>query len=241
MIPKIIHCCWFGGKPMPAEAKKYLEGWKRLNPDYELKIWNEENFNFSCNQYAREAFENKKWAFVTDYVRLKVLYDYGGIYMDTDVEVVKPLDCLLNNQAFSGFEAADRIPTGTMGAEKHSKWIELLLKDYDDRRFVLPDGTLDLTTNVQVITKITKENYPIKMDNTYQNLGEVTFYPFDVLCAKDLNDGKIKNAQNTVTIHHFSGSWMTPKKRFIKFLLNHFGYGTVKFCVKIKNLFCAKK
>lgn len=241
MIPKIIHCCWFGGNPIPDTVKKYIAGWRMLNPDYEIKIWTEKNFNVSSNRYMKEAYDSKKWAFVTDYVRLKVLYDYGGIYMDTDVEVIKNLDPLLNNKAFSGFEAPDRIPTGTMGAEKHNNWINLLLDDYNNRRFIKEDGNLDLTTNVKTITKITKENYPIKLNNTYQNLGDVTFYPFDFLCAKDLTDGKVKTTKNTYTIHHFNGSWTNPKKKFIKFLNEHNGHKAVIILVKIKRFFLEKK
>lgn len=241
MIPKIIHCCWFGDNPMTDTAKKFIDGWKKLNPDYEIKIWSERNFNLKQNQYMYEAYKSKKWAFVTDYVRLKVLYEYGGIYMDTDVEVKKNLDSLLNNKAFSGFEGPGRIQTGIMGAEKHSKWIELLLHDYDDRHFLLQDGSFDLTTNVQIITDITVKNYPIILNNTYQDLGDVTFYPFEVLCAKDLVDGKIKATENTITVHHFNGSWTSPKKRIIKFLNEHGGHGVVVACVKIKHFLLGGK
>lgn len=237
MIPKIIHCCWFGGKPMPAEVKKYIDGWKMYNPDYEIRIWTERNFDYKQNIYMKEAYESGKWAFVTDYVRLKVLYDFGGVYMDTDVEVVKSLDPLLNNKAFSGFEGPDRIPTGTMGAEKNNKWIELLLQYYDKRHFIMEDGSLDLTTNIKTITEITVANYSIILNNTYQNLGDVTFYPFDFLCAKDLDDGKIKTSSNTFTIHHFKGSWTSPKKKLIAFLNNTVGNDFVKIIVKLKRLF----
>lgn len=237
MIPKIIHCCWFGGNPMNDTVKGFIEGWKKFNPQYEVKIWTEDNFDYKQNQYMKEAYESKKWAFVTDYVRLKVLYDFGGIYMDTDVEVRKSLDSLLENKAFSGFEGPDRIPTGIMGAEKHNRWIKLLLQDYENRHFILPDGSFDLTTNVKTITDTTVENYPIVLNNTYQNLGDVTFYPFDVLCAKDLVDGKVKATENTITVHHFNGSWTSPKKKLIKFLNEYIGHDVVVACVKIKHFF----
>ena len=236
MIPRIIHCCWFGGKEMPNDVLRYIDTWKALNPDFEVKVWGEDNFDLSSNRYAREAYESKKWAFVTDYVRLKVLYDYGGIYMDTDVEVLKPLDSLLENKAFSGFEGDDRIPTGTMGAEKGNPWIGRLLKYYDDRSFYLESGELDLTTNVVTITNITKEYYPIVLNNTYQNLGDVTFYPFDYLCAKDLVDGVIYATKNTITVHHFNGSWIiSPKVKFIKLLKKVFGQKFVDTIVRFKH------
>lgn len=235
MIPKIIHCCWFGGKSMPQSVCNYMETWKKYNPDYEIKVWSEDNFDYKSNQYIREAYEMKKWAFVTDYVRLKVLYDFGGIYMDTDVEVLKNLDPLLNNRAFSGFEGPDRLPTGTMGSEKQGKWIELLLKDYDNRPFILADGSLDLTTNVSTITATTKKNFNVHLNNTYQELGDVTFYPFEFLCAKDLKDGKVKKTEDTYTIHHFQGSWTTPKKKVIKFLDKYLGHKFVNAIVTIKH------
>lgn len=241
MIPKIIHYCWFGGRPIPDDAQRFIEGCKKLNPDYEVIIWSESNFDYTSNTYVKEAYENRKFAFVTDYVRLKVLYDYGGIYMDTDVEVVKNLDPLLKNCAFSGFEGPDRIPTGTMGAEPKNKWIELLLADYDNRHFVKEDGSFDMTTNVVTITNTTKTHYPIRLNNTFQNLVDVTFYPFDYLCAKDLKDGIVKSTKNTYTIHHFKGSWTSPKKKFIKFLNKTFGNRFVQFLIKIKHFFVRKK
>lgn len=241
MIPKIIHCCWFGGKALPDSVKKYMNSWKKYNPDFEIRVWTERNFDYNENRYTKEAYINKKWAFVTDYVRLKVLYDNGGIYMDTDVEVLQSLEPLLNHKAFSGFEGPDRIPTGIMGAERENKWIELLLKDYDDRPFVKEDGTFDLTTNVTLITETTKRNYPIRLNNTYQDLGDVVFYPFDVLCAKDLKDGKVKSNLNTITVHHFNGSWMTLRKRLIKYILKTFGSDFVKRLVRVKNVIKGKR
>lgn len=136
MIPKKIHYCWFGGNPLPESAKKYIGTWKKYCPDYEIIEWNENNFDVTQNQYCKEAYEAKKWAFVSDYARLKVLYDFGGIYMDTDVEVVKPLDDLLQYNWFSGFESEKRIQTGTMGAGFNSTIIKIFLDDYKNRHFI---------------------------------------------------------------------------------------------------------
>lgn len=233
MIPKIIHCCWFGNKAMPEIMKKNIEGWKKTNKDYEIKIWNENNFDYNSKKYTKQAYETKKWAFVTDYVRLKVLYDYGGIYMDTDVETIKSLDPLLKNKAFSGFEDNNLIPTATMGAEPGNKWIKALLDYYDDRDFILKSGEMDLTTNVQIITKITKSKYNIKLNNTMQNLGDVTFYPFDYLCAKSKVDGKVIVTENTYTIHQFNGSWCGKKQKIIKLFIKTFGYEFVRRIVNI--------
>lgn len=214
MIPKIIHYCWFGGNPQPEDVKKYIESWRKYCPDYQLKEWNESNFNLNENDYCREAYEAKKWAFVTDYVRLKALYEYGGFYMDTDVEVIKSLEPLRIYNAVSGYESSTHIPTGTMGACRDNEWIGMLLKDYEYRHFIQNDGKLDLTTNVDVITKLTKEKYNLTLDGSFTKFGDnMVLLPFDYLCAKSLKTGEVKITDNTYTIHHFSGSWLSEEKR----------------------------
>ena len=146
-IPKKIHYCWFGNNELPEEQKKYIETWKKHCPDYEIKEWNEKNFDINSNKYVKEAYEAKKFAFVSDYVRLHALYNEGGIYMDTDIEVLKSFDVFLKHTAFIGFEDLKHIGTGVIGAEKGNKWIRLLLKDYDNISFYTKNGEIDLTTN----------------------------------------------------------------------------------------------
>lgn len=208
MIPKIIHYCWFGRGEKPELAVKCIESWKKFLPDYELKEWNEDNFDISRNQYVREAYENRKFAFVTDYVRLYAIYTEGGIYMDTDVEVVDGFDKFLHHHAFSGFETDGNVPTGMMAAEKDSIWAKDLLNQYNNRAFVQPDGSFDMTTNTTVIT-----NYMLGkglvLNNQYQDFpGLCTMYPADYFCPKDHRTGKVKCTKNTVCIHHFAGSWI---------------------------------
>lgn len=239
MIPKIIHYCWFGGNPLPEDVKKYIATWRKYCPDYEIKQWDESNFDVSENSYCREAYEARKWAFVSDYARLKILYEEGGVYMDTDVEACRPLDELLNYEAFSGFESGNRIQTGTFGAAKGSGWIGFLLSYYEGRHFRKADGTLDETTNVMTISRMTKEKYDVSLNNTMQIFGENNaLFPFDWLCAKDQMDGKIKRTKNTYTIHHFAGSWLSPSKRLrhrVKLVLvKVLGPG---FVLKIKRIF----
>ena len=210
-IPKKIHYCWFGKGPKSELAIRCIESWKKYCPDYEIIEWNEENFDINSNIYVKEAYDSKKYAFVTDYVRLYVLYKYGGIYMDTDVEVLKPLDKFLNHKAFSSFENNNCIPTGIIGSEKNNEWIKTLLSDYDNIHFI-KNGKMDLTTNVTRITESTIKNYGLNPVSSYQELGNgiVTMYPYDYFCPKDHYTQKINITENTYTIHHFSGSWL-PK------------------------------
>ena len=152
MIPKVIHYCWFGKGKMPDLALKCLESWKKYCPDYVIKEWNEDNFDLDLYPYAREAYDNRKFAFVTDVVRLYALYHEGGIYMDTDVELVNSIDKFLHHTAFSGFESEKNVPTGIMASVKGGTWVQENLDVYTNRKFVNSDGTLDLTTNVYLIT-----------------------------------------------------------------------------------------
>lgn len=216
MIPKIIHYCWFGRKKKPALALKCLNSWKKILPEYELKEWNEDNFNLDMYPYVREAYNSRKFAFVTDVVRLYALYHEGGIYMDTDVEVLKTLDSFLYNCAFSGFENSTDVPTGIMASEKGGRWVKENLRYYEKRHFIKEDGTLDLTTNVTVITQFMLQ-HGLKRDNSYQSFPDlITIYPKDVFCPKSYDDGKIHLTNNTVTIHHFAGSWGSEKDKLKK-------------------------
>lgn len=224
-IPKIIHCCWFGNNEMPTEVKRCMESWKQFMPDYEIKIWNENNFEISSNKFTYEAYKNKKYAFVTDYVRLYALYNFGGIYMDTDVEVIKSLDQFLHHRAFTSFENENSIPTGMMAASKNNEWIKMLLEFYDDKSFTLQNGELYNTPNTKTITEQTMSKYDLTLNNKYQVLdGDIHIYPFDYFCAKDWRTGKVHITKNTFTIHHFMGSWVSKKDKTI---------GRVKYFMKL--------
>lgn len=215
MIPKIIHYCWFGENPLPKSAQKCIESWKKYCPDYEIQEWNEKNFDINCCDYVREAYKAKKWAFVSDVARLKALVDFGGIYMDTDVEVLKPLDDILKYEAVSGFESNNAVPTGIMACQKgHAMFIELL-KEYDYAHFIRDDGTYDTTTNVARITK-TCLKYGLKLDNTFQTVNNFTLFPSEYFCPKDWDTGTIEFTENTYTIHHFAGSWLSTTAKLKK-------------------------
>lgn len=212
-IPKIIHYCWFGGNELTDLAKRCINSWKLYCPDYKIIRWDESNFDVNSNQFCKEAYDNKKWAFVTDYVRLMVLHNYGGIYMDTDVEIIKPLDNFLKHEAFSGFETKDYVPTGIIAARKNNKWVKLLLDEFVRKKFII-DNKMDMTPNVVNMTKLTKENYSLKLNNEYQDLKDLTLYPTDFFCPKSFITKKFDLTNNTHTIHHFEGSWLPDKNIF---------------------------
>lgn len=236
MIPRIIHYCWFGQNPLPPLAVKCIESWKRYCPGYEIKEWSEDNFDIHCCQYVEEAYSAKKWAFVTDYVRLYVLKEFGGIYMDTDVEVLKPLDRFLVHPAFSGFEQQTSIPTGIIASEKKNLWISHLLSYYKERSFIKPDGNYDFTTNVEIITKMTTQKYRFTPNNTYQQLSnDVVLYPTEYFCPKNYLTGETILTINSHTIHHFNGSWLTRTQKIKTKMRKAFGEKIWNILFNIKN------
>lgn len=220
-IPKIIHYAWFGKGKMPELAEKCIESWKRHLPDYKLVEWNEENFDVNEFIYTKEAYENKKFAYVTDVVRLYALKNAGGIYMDTDVEVLKPLDRFLELKGFSGFESDTQIPTGIMAAEPHNQWISDQLAYYNMKSFFDLSGKIDYTTNVDIITQISKSQHGLIPNGKYQELkyGMVMF-PKEYFCPKSVETGKLNITENTYTIHHFSGSWVSASSKRNKKILS---------------------
>lgn len=211
-IPKVIHYCWFGRGKKPKLAKKCIKSWKKYLYDYEIIEWNEDNFDINCNQYVKEAYEVKKYAFVSDYVRLYALYNYGGIYMDTDVEVIKSLDEFLIHEAFSGFESPEFIPTGIMACVKGYKLFEEFLNYYNDRRFVKDDGSYDTTTNVVIMTGIC-EKYGLIKNNKLQTINGFTLYPKTYFCPLNCNNKESDFSDKTYTIHHFAGSWISKAEK----------------------------
>lgn len=243
MIPKKIHYCWFGRNPKSELALKCIESWKQKLPDYEMIEWNEDTFDINENVFCKEAYEAKKWAFVTDYVRLKVLYEYGGIYMDTDVEVLDSLEDFLSNRAFSGFEDNCSVPTGIMASEAKHPFFAELLAYYNNRHFTLEDGTYDVTTNVQIITE-TASNKGLRLDNTMQVVEDFAFYPNDYFCPMSWKTRKLNITKNTKTIHHFAGSWLSEdirksNKRY-QFVVRLFGEKVADFLLNLKNIISGK-
>jgi len=213
-IPKIIHYCWFGGNPLPEEARRCMASWKKFCPDYEIREWNDSNFDVSQNQYAAEAFAAKKWAFVSDYARLKVLYDYGGIYLDVDVELLRPFDDLLSLKGFLGFQSRLEVNSGLgFGAEPHNPAIEAMLHGYDNTPFLLPDGSFDLLPCPQRNTQ-SLEALGLKPNGKKQSLDGFVVFPPEVFCPQHYITGKLHVTPATYSIHHFQGSWKPEPPAF---------------------------
>lgn len=210
MIPKKIHYCWFGNKQKPQSVLKYIDTWGKKFPDYEIKEWNESNFNVNQLNFTREAYFAKKYAFVSDVCRLYALYTEGGIYFDTDIIVLKrfPED-ILSHKAFAGFEHEIYIGTGIIGSEKNNVIIKQFLSLYNDMHF-FRKFRFNLSPNVILFTKILVE-HGLKRDNSYQDLNEITIYPQNIFCCKDCRTKEYYNNSDSLSIHDFSGLW-TDKK-----------------------------
>ena len=207
MIPKIIHYCWFGRGPLPETALECIKSWHKFMPDWEYILWNEDNFDVSLYPYAQEAYDAKKFAFVSDVARLYALKCFGGVYFDTDVIVYKPFDSLLNLHAFVGFEGSKYCPIGTcvIGSEQDGKWVNKQLDCYHGRHFCLPDGSFDLTTNVVYITeKMIREGFIT--NGLEQDFDSIHVFPVEYFCPRHTT-GEYIRTDNTFCEHLGLGSW----------------------------------
>ena len=223
MIPKRIHYIWFGGNPLTPLAKKCIASWRRFCPDYDIVRWDESNFDDGGNRYFQEALAAKKWAFASDYVRLCALIRDGGIYMDTDVELIKPIDdALLENRAVLGFEADDRISTAFIAAEPGHELLVEMEKTYENAHFKLDDGSFDQTTNVSRLTVIMAD-YGFSLDGKMQHRSGTLLCPSSWFSPKDWYTGKLHVEESTYAIHHFDGSWATGVTRVKNGVLRFLG------------------
>ena len=216
MIPQIIHYCWFGRKALPQDVQTYIQTWKHHMPDWQICEWNEDNFDIdSAPLYVQQAYQVGKFAFVSDYVRLWALEQLGGVYFDTDVEVLKPFDELLDNVAFVGLEESlAHIPgTCVMGCEAHCQWVKDMLAIYDYIQFLKADGTLDITTNVQRMGEvlITKGFVPSRNEQFLPVYG-LKVYTHDYF-SPITSTRVMRKTKDTYSIHHFAGSW-TNKRHY---------------------------
>lgn len=215
MIPRVIHYCWFGKNPIPKKALKCIKSWQKKCPDYQIVQWNEKNFDINaCPRYVQQAYQAKKWAFVTDYARLKIVYDNGGIYLDTDVELKKNLDKLLKYNAYFGKENSTDIATGLgFGAIKHFAIIKELMADYDNIDFCRIDGSFDTTTCI-TRNKHVFDKYGVSSDDQLQVLTDnILILPTIYLCPIDYRTGYRRNSLKTISIHWYEGSWLDAKMK----------------------------
>ena len=213
MIPKIIHYCWFGRGSMPKTALECIQSWHRFMPDWEYVMWNEDNFDVSLYPYAQEAYEAKKYAFVSDVARLKALKDFGGVYFDVDFEVYKPFDDLLDNTAFAGFEGSKTNPVmmGVLGSIRNGSWVSRQLARYENRHFIV-NGKPDLTTNVRFVTDWMVEQGFLANGNE-QDFMDLHVYPVAFFCPK-LTTGEYKRTDDTYCEHkNDSSSWAGLKTK----------------------------
>lgn len=227
-IPRIIHYCWFGGSPLGPNELSCIESWKKYLPGYEIKCWNESNFDINCCAYVREAFSAQKWAFVSDYARFKILYEYGGLYFDTDVELVKSIDDLLSKGPFLGFETdygnmtSSNMEDGLvmavnpglgMGCTPGLPIYRQVLDSYESSSFLLADGDFDRTTVVYRTTKIL-ESFGLNKTKGMQEVAGISIYPSEYFNPKNHLTGEVNFTDNTRSIHHFKMSWFTPQEKF---------------------------
>lgn len=214
-IPKKIHYIWLGGGDKSDLVRKCIDSWKKKLPDYEIIEWNPENLDITFNQFAQEAFNAKKWAFAADVIRWKVLFEHGGIYLDSDVEVIKSFDDLLQYSAFTGYEKSGSVQTAVVGSEKGNIWVKRWLDFYDDKKFVLNDGSYEMTPNPVFITEILlKNNVELNFDKTVE-VEDLIIFPSDYFSPKDAGTREIKITKNTYAIHHFSASWVNPLTKIL--------------------------
>ena len=215
MIPKQIHLCWLSGDPYPAKIEKCLASWKKFLPDYEVVLWDTKRFDLEAVPWVKQAFEAKKYAFAADYIRFYALYNYGGIYLDSDVEVLRSFDPLLDLPYFAGAETAGTIEAAVLGAEKGCDWIKQCLDYYEGRKFVREDGSYDIRMLPEIM-----------LDEA------VYILPREYFSPKVFDSRKVELTPDTYAIHHYQNSWFSPKAfayyRVRTFFVNLFGYRFVR-------------
>lgn len=211
-IPKIIHYCWFGKKPLPADCRKALAAWKKQLPDYEIMRWDESSFDVTESDYVRAAYDAGKYAFVSDYMRLYALKKYGGVYLDTDIEITRDFTPLLSRyNAVFGFESGEKVMTAFMAAQPDSPIINEFLEYYATQAF----DASNLTPNTVILTDILERRGLVINNQTQALAGDVIVFPLDYFQAYDFSAAALCTTDNTYTIHKCFGSWCSPKERLI--------------------------
>lgn len=239
MIPKVIHYCWFGRNPLPSLAIKCIESWKKFLPDYEIVEWNEDNFDVNMIPYTKEAYEAKKYAFVSDYARFWILYHHGGIYFDTDVEVIKNMDDIIARGAFMGCEKITKrnkplvAPGLGLGVSPKSVFYKDILDLYASLHFKNLDGSLNLKTVVLYISELLWEK-GLKTVNDVELCAGIFVYSDEYFSPKCYKTGNIYITDKTVSIHHYDASWKSSNEKIKKYLSNILGDKLTLYIVNLK-------
>lgn len=231
-IPKIVHYCWFGNGEKPQEVQDCIASWKAKLPGYEFMEWNESNFDVAESiPYVKQAYEARKFAFVSDYARIQALYRFGGIYFDTDVEVLKPFEEYLEEKAMLlGFESERSLLTAFIAVEKGHPYIKAFLDSYESRSFLNADGSFDMTVINKGFSDLMEKKGVDLSRNEYQKLADdrIEVYPIEYFCGFDMNNWHEAVTETTYTVHHMAGSWVagggTVKRKIIKGLQRLIGY-----------------
>ncbi|GAA4892407.1 glycosyltransferase [Flaviramulus aquimarinus] len=224
MIPKIIHFCWLSGDDYPELIKKCMESWKTKLPDYEFVLWDTKKFDINATLWTKQAFDKKKYAFAADYIRLYAVYKYGGIYLDTDVEVLKKFDDFLSLPYFIGNQYDGFPEAAIFGAEKNADWLQECLKYYKNRSFVKEDGSLDTVVLPEIMQSQIKKTKTIALmtpsdikniSKTIINNNTLYLFPSEYFSPKNFKTNKILKTKNSYTIHHYDSAWLSfmNKKR----------------------------
>lgn len=228
MIPKVIHYCWFGGNPLPKSAIKCIESWRKHMPDYEIKRWDENNFNVHEISYTREAYKNKLFAFVSDYARFWILEREGGIYLDTDVEMIKPLYDIVSMGSYMGIEQGNNVAPGLgLACVAHEAFIKEMVNHYKGLSFYRPDGSINYDT---VVYHTTQKLFGKGWTGKESCIAGFNIYPSEYFCPKDYETGELRITPSTYTIHHYSATWITPKQMLYRKIKRIFGSRFASFC-----------
>lgn len=231
MIPCKIHYCWFGGNPLPDLARKCIDSWKKYFPDYEIIEWNENNFDVNIIRYTSEAYKAKKYAFVSDYARFWILYKYGGLYFDTDVEIIKNMDDIIQKGPFMGCEKDSEFvvaPGLGLGSTPGLPFYKEVLDYYSHISFINDNGSYNQVTVVDHVTSILVKN-GLKKTNDIQCCAGIYIYPTDFFCPMDQNTGELLITNNTRSIHHYMASWITKSQKLYQKIEKVFGIRFAQF------------
>lgn len=240
-IPKVIHYCWFGKNKLPKSALLCINSWKKYLPDYEVKEWNESNFDVNIIQYTKDAYNARKYAYVSDFARFWILYNYGGLYFDTDVELINPIYDIIENGAFMGFENEFKpnlkkeelyvAPGLGLGVSSHHPLYREIVELYKNIQFVNPRNEKKPVTIVDIVSDLLLSK-GLKSVPGIQNIEHISIYPSDYFCPISTEDGKLRITSNTRSIHWYDQSWQSPIRKYIRKLILNTGGTRLKRIIK---------